>query len=255
MSYSKQKLIDIALAEVGYLEKSSKTLLDDKTVNAGDQNYTKYARDLDGISFFNGRKQGAYWCAVFVCWCFYKAFGKAAALKLLCQPSNTKNNCGAGCKYAMDYYRAKGQLYSTPEVGDQIFFYGSDGSSISHTGLVYKVSGSRVYTVEGNTSGGSSVIANGGEVATKNYTLGYKRIAGYGRPAYGEQTEFEAKVEAPEVDDTPYVKYTVKRGDTLWVIAKRNYGAGKYYTRIKEFNGLTSDKIKAGEVLKIPAID
>lgn len=253
MAYDKKKLIDIALAEVGYLEKETKANLDSMTGNAGDENYTKYARDLYGVGYFNGNKQGAYWCATFASWCFYKAFGKSAALKLQCQP--TKDNCGAGCKYAMDYYRVKGQLYSTPEVGDQIFFYGSDGSSISHTGLVYKVSGSRVYTVEGNTSGESSVIANGGEVATKNYTLGYKRIAGYGRPAYGEQAGFEEKVEAPEVDDTPYVKYTVKRGDTLWAIAKRNYGAGKYYTHIKEFNGLTSDKIKAGEVLKIPAID
>lgn len=255
MAYDKKKLIDIALAEVGYLEKETKANLDSMTGNAGDENYTKYARDLDAINFYNGRKQGAYWCDVFVDWCFVQAFGKSAALALTCQPTKAANNCGAGCKYSRQYYQQKGQLHDSPEIGDQIFFYSSDGSSISHTGLVYKVSGSRVYTVEGNTSGGSSVIANGGEVAKKNYTLGYKRIAGYGRPAYGEQAEFEEKVEAPEVEDTPYTTYTVKKGDTLWKIAKRNYGAGKYYTRIMEFNGLKSDKIKVGQVLKIPAID
>lgn len=246
MAYDKKKLIDIALAEVGYLEKETKSQLDDKTANAGDNNYTKYARDLDAISYFNGRKQGAYWCAVFASWCFYKAFGKSDALKLQCQP--TKDNCGAGCKYAMNYYKAKGQLHSTPEVGDQIFFWDSKGTTVSHTGLVYKVSSSRVYTVEGNTSGGSSVIANGGEVAKKNYTLGYKRIAGYGRPEFGEQ-------ETVETVETEYTTYTVKKGDTLWKIAKAHYGAGKYYTRIKEFNGLESDQIKPGQVLKIPAID
>ena len=252
MGYNKQKLIDIALAEVGYLEKETKSRLDDKTANAGDNNYTKYARDLDAVSYFNGRKQGAYWCAVFASWCFWKAFGKSAALKLQCQP--TKDNCGAGCKYARNYYKNKGQLHDIPEIGDQIFFYSSDGSSISHTGLVYKVSSSRVYTVEGNTSGGSSVVANGGSVAKKNYTLGYKRIAGYGRPEYGEQTEVDVE-ETVATDEAEYRLYTVQKGDTLWGIAKKQLGAGKRYTEIKELNGLKSDMIKPGQILKIPIID
>lgn len=41
-----------------------------------------------------------------------------------------------------------------------------------------------MYTVEGNTSGASGVIANGGGVCTKKYSLSYARIAGYGRPKY-----------------------------------------------------------------------
>lgn len=252
MGYNKQKLIDIALAEVGYLEKETKSQLDDKTANAGDENYNKYARDLDAINFYNGRKQGAYWCDVFVDWCFYKAFGKSAALSLTCQPTKADNNCGAGCKWSRQYYQQKGQLHSTPDVGDQIFFYSSDGSSISHTGLVYKVGGSRVYTVEGNTSGGSSVVANGGSVAKKSYTLGYKRIAGYGRPEYGAQEE--VKVEGTETVETEYKLYTVQKGDTLWKIAKKELGAGKRYVMIKELNGLKSDMIKPGQVLRIPII-
>ena len=46
MAYDRQKVISIALTEVGYLEKASNDQLDDKTANAGNKNYTKYARDM-----------------------------------------------------------------------------------------------------------------------------------------------------------------------------------------------------------------
>lgn len=251
MAYDKQKVISIALAEVGYLEKASKASLDDKTANAGSANITKYARDLDAISFFNGRKQGVAWCATFACWCFFKAFGKAAALKLLCQPTNTRNNAGAGCKHARNYFKAKGQLHDSPQIGDQIFFYSSDKSQISHTGLVYKVDEKKVYTVEGNTSSASGVVANGGAVAKKSYALSYNRIAGYGRPDYGTQVE-EVTVKEPEKEDlTGFETYTVKKGDTLWRIAQKTLGSGNKYKTIMTLNSLSSDKLKAGQVLKI----
>lgn len=186
MAYDKQKVIDIALAEVGYLEKATNDQLDDKTANAGRANYTKYARDLATYPFYNGKKYGVAWCDVFVDWCFVKAYGKDAALALTCQPTRAASNCGAGCKYSRNYYKAKGRLFNDPQPGDQIFFYSKDKSSISHTGLVYKVDGKKVYTVEGNTSESSGVVANGGGVFKKSYSLTYSRIAGYGRPDYGE---------------------------------------------------------------------
>ena len=83
----------------------------------------------------------------------------------------------------MNYYKNKGQLYSSPKVGDQIFFKNSSGE-ISHTGLVINVDKSYVYTIEGNTSTAAGVIANGGGVCKKKYNLNYNRIACYGRPQY-----------------------------------------------------------------------
>ena len=59
MAADKQKVIDIALGEVGYLEKASKSNLDDKTANAGSANITKYARDLASVSYFNGTSKGS----------------------------------------------------------------------------------------------------------------------------------------------------------------------------------------------------
>lgn len=174
-------VLKIAETEVGYFEKKSNASLYDKTANAGSNNYTKYANDFDTKyqSFYNGKKNGFAWCDVFVDWCFVTAFGETAARTMLYQPTKS---AGAGCPYSANYYRTNGAFYSTPKVGDQIFF-GTNGKE-THTGLVYKVDASRVYTIEGNTSSASGVVANGGAVAKKSYALNYKSIVGYGRPKY-----------------------------------------------------------------------
>ena len=178
------KVLEIALAEVGYLEKINNSQLDNKTANAGCGNFTKYARDLDNISgFYNGKKNGYPWCDIFVDWCFVKAFGIENAKKFLCQ---SNNSAGAGCTFSMGYYKLKGQFHSSPRAGDQIFF--GSGAESTHTGLVYKVDNSYVYTIEGNTSSASGVVANGGAVCKKSYALNYNRILGYGRPNYDGTT-------------------------------------------------------------------
>lgn len=185
-----EKLIATALGQVGYLEKATNAQLDDPTANAGNKNFTKYARDLDKLEIYNGRKNGYAWCDVFVDWCFLTTFGVEPGLKLLCQE---KGSCGAGVKYSAQYYQWAGRFVGVPQTGDQIFFFGADGKSWAHTGIVVKVDRTRVYTVEGNTSGASGVVANGGGVCRKSYALTDKSIAGYGRPdwtlipAEGEQ--------------------------------------------------------------------
>lgn len=177
------KVVRIALDEVGYLEKASNANLDSNTANAGSRNYTKYARDLDNIpGFYNGKKNGYAWCDVFVDWCFVQAFGVDKAKELLCQPDKS---LGAGCGYSMNYYKNKGQFHTKPAIGDQIFF--KSGSSITHTGLVYDVDKTYVYTIEGNTSSASGVVSNGGAVCKKRYKLSYNKIAGYGRPSYDKE--------------------------------------------------------------------
>ena len=46
--------------------------------------------------------------------------------------------------------------------------------------------------------------------------------------------------------------YTVKSGDSLWAIAAKQLGDGSRYNEIKTMNGLTSNTIHAGDVLKLP---
>lgn len=227
-AYYKSTLLNIAAAEVGYLEKASNSQLDDKTANAGKANFTKYARDLDAIGFYNGRKQGFAWCDVFVDWCFNKAFGKKAALALTYQPTDASKNCGAGCKYSRRYYQKKGRLFDTPEPGDQIFFWPADRSdpeAVAHTGLVYKVDSKKVYTIEGNTSGASGVIANGGGVCKKSYSLKYARIAGYGRPKYTKEAAGTSGSAATEAVKEPAQKDTGSASSTPETLRKGSKGA------------------------------
>ena len=163
------KIISLAKSEIGYHEKASNANLDNKTANSGSANYTKYARDLDALTnFYNGPKNGFAWCDIWYDWLFYKTFGAAMAMRMLYQP---ERSAGAGCTYSLGYYKANNRFYSTPQVGDQIFF--GTVSNSTHTGLVIEIKNGRVYTIEGNTSDG---------VYERNYILGASNIAGYGRP-------------------------------------------------------------------------
>lgn len=172
--YNPQKVIDVALSQVGYYEKASNSQLDDFTANAGDKNYTKYARDMDALKgFYNGPKQSFAYCDVFNDWCFVQAYGRAAAQYLLCQPDNSS---GAGCSFSAKYFDSKGQFYkSNPNPGDQIFF-GHGWDNVYHTGIVVEVTSTHVITVEGNTSD---------MVAKRKYALNDQSIFGYGRPRWG----------------------------------------------------------------------
>ena len=199
------RLLATARAEIGYLEKASNAQLDDKTANAGKNNWTKYARDLDGLgNIYNGRKNGFDWCDVFVDWCFVKTFGKAVGVQMIYQ---ALNGLGAGCKYSRQYYANAGRLYNDPQPGDQVFF--GDSSSIWHTGIVVKVEGGRVYTIEGNTSSDPGVVSNGGSVNDKSYPVGYKYFKGFGRPNW-ELAGYE------EDEDMDISKLTDEQVLQLW---------------------------------------
>lgn len=204
MSYDRQKVIDIAKAEVGYLEKSksaytkNNAILDQKTAGAGYDNYTKYGRDMHRI-LPSVMDFPAAWCDCFVDWCFVQAYGQAAARDLL---------CGAFNDYTVSsalYYKDKGRLDNTPEVGAQIFFSKTtEYTGVYHTGLVIAVSADKktVTTIEGNTSAtGSGIEANGGCVAKKTRSVTSKTL--FGHPAYND-----GKTAAKTESKTVSTKYT-----------------------------------------------
>lgn len=164
---AKAKLIACAEAEVGYVGKKTNAQLDDKTANTRGL-YTKYARDLDVLGYYNGRKNGYDFCDVFADWCFTECFGFPLGREMEYQPAKST---GAGCKYSLGFYKKAGACYSSPEVGDQIFFRGT--TDIGHTGIVVKVTDKYVYTVEGNVNK---------EVKARSYAKSNAKIAGYGRP-------------------------------------------------------------------------
>ena len=144
-------VIKVAQNEIGYLEKKSNAQLNSKTANAGYNNYTKYWRDVYPAY------QGQAWCACFISWIFMKTFGLAMAKKLLKH-------------WPYVYCPTLGSLFTknaNPKVGDIVIFYRN--GTFAHTGLVTKVQGDRFWTIEGNTSGASGIVANGGGVCAKSY--------------------------------------------------------------------------------------
>ena len=58
-------------------------------------------------------------------------------------------------------------LNANPKSGDIVIF--KHNGTFTHTGIVTSVNGDYFTTVEGNTSGGSTIIANGGGVCRKGY--------------------------------------------------------------------------------------
>lgn len=204
-------VINIALAEVGYLEKKSNKNLDSKTANAGSANYTKYGRDMHNL-YPAVMDFPAAWCDAFVDWCFYKAYGVANAKGLLCGDFDDYTVGSA------QLYKNKNAWGSTPKKGAQIFFKNS--SRICHTGLVYDFDSKYVYTVEGNTSGASGVIANGGGVCKKKYLRTNSKIAGYGYPKY----DTEPTTSTPSTSTTNTSSTTNARVKTGQTWLNDNYG-------------------------------
>ena len=193
------RLIAIAKGELGYLEKATNAQLESKTANAGSRNYTKYGA-------WYGLNPAA-WCAEFVSWCFGQLTGsKAGAQDMLC------GFLWTSCTAMYSAFKKDGRVFSTPKAGDIIVFNKAPGSStMAHTGIVTEVKGGRVYTIEGNTSAASGVIANGGGVAAKSYALGNNRIGGYLRPEYDPEPVTEKKTETKAEAKTMSVELLILR--------------------------------------------
>ena len=266
-------VVALAESEVGYREKASNASLDDPTGNAGGNNWTKYARDLDAIpDYYNGQKNGYAWCDVFVDWCFVKTFGEERGRQMLYQP---EQSAGAGCLYSAGYYKQNNAFHRTnPRLGDQIFFSYSPGE-YSHTGIIVDVNGNTITTVEGNTSD---------SVGHRTYETSNRSIAGYGTPNWdlaleiwerpwavvvnghivnsGDPQKEEAEAEQPKEDHSwspPLLKYDP---DNYFEAVKllqchlnvRNFNSGKadgYFgavtqaavNRAKTYYGLEADGI------------
>ena len=128
---AKNKLVNWCLEQVGYTE--------------GANNWNKYAPKWTAAGGWNAQNQP--WCDLFTDVAFIECFGVAAACAMTYQPM------GAGsalCKQSAQSYKGNGAFYQRPEVGDQVFFYAS--GDINHTGIVIRVVGGSIVTVEGNSS-------------------------------------------------------------------------------------------------------
>ena len=108
------------------------------------------------------------WCACFVSWCADQAgYIDAGIIPRF-----------SLCDDGITWFKNKGQWQDsgyTPAPGDIIFFdWDGDGYS-DHVGIVERVEGDKVHTIEGNTSD---------TCARRSYPLNSSQIQGYGIPIY-----------------------------------------------------------------------
>jgi nucleoid-associated protein YgaU len=74
-------------------------------------------------------------------------------------------------------------------------------------------------------------------------------------PAWGTPPDEPGQPDAAPADNAYTQWYEVKKGDTLWKIAKEVYGDGSLYPDIFKANQDTlsdPDKIQVGQMLRIP---
>lgn len=148
-----------------YLEKKTEAYLDDFIKNAGSNNYTKFARDVNNLG--QPGCQGQPWCAEYQFWKLAKIKGVTKALQIM----------GGGfynCVSITNHAKANGTWHSTPKVGALVIFRNG-----SHVADIQSFDSERIYTNEGNTSSISGVVANGGTVRNKSYLISDSSIDGY----------------------------------------------------------------------------
>ena len=111
---------------------------------------------------------------------------------------------------------------------------GASGNAASQSGL-YRVRKS--WADAASQTGAFAVLDNAKRCADEN--AGYSVFDENGKVVYTGKAAGSTS--------------TVQKNDTLWGIASRLLGNGTRYKEIKTLNGLTSDTIYAGQVLKIPS--
>ena len=172
-----------------YLEKKSNAYLDDFTKNAGNKNYTKFARDVNNWN--QPGCQGQPWCAVYQFWKLVKVFGLTKALQIM---GGGFYNCQSVTRHA----KQKGTWHSTPKKGALIIFRNG-----SHIGSVNSYDTTYVYTNEGNTSSVPGVVANGGACRNKKYKLTDSAIDGYVWIDYGTTEDQKSTETAVQLSKVP----------------------------------------------------
>ncbi len=206
-------ILRLATAEVGYKE--------------GANNSNKYG------AAFGGNYQP--WCAYFISWLAQQA---GILLDIIPQTG-----------YVPDYhtkYRAnfKKKAGYTPEPGDLIIFDFNNNGTGDHVGIVEKVNGNTLTTIEGNTSSGNSGSqTNGGGVYRRTRYLSSSTTMGFWQPNYQE-------------DNMQIRDLAVKDLDTgNNIIVKAGLQDNENFMRFRDVEKLAPVKIGYDAEKKMPTVE
>ncbi|MCQ2354581.1 MAG: SH3 domain-containing protein [Clostridia bacterium] len=206
----RRDVVSVALTQVGYHEGNSESEMHG-TNTSGSKNFVEYNRiygKLDNGEG-NGTSYGYSWCCAFVSWCMRQANVPTSVVTTEVSCPRMITWLKSNSKYVT---RSSGY---TPIAGDMIFFKSSTSSqTASHIGIVLGVSGSTVYTVEGNSNNNVSI---------RSYSLTDTYIVGYGIPKYTVKNNAEYDF-VPEITEKSLGKYKIT-ADSLNI----RKGAGTSY--------------------------
>ena len=221
----RDKIISVASAEVGY---------------TGTSTYSKYG-DWYGY-------QGV-WCTTIVLWCYNQtdsSLGTSLYGNVI--PS------GGNCNSMISWYENKGRYHKRsdgykPKAGDLVFFDWSGNGSSQHVGIVDYISGSTVYTIEGNCSG--QVKAR---MYTENGTKPYNNISaimGYSSPDFSKVSNGSNKTTAAKTT----TKKTTTKKQTTTTTKKTTSTTTEKTTEIKKVEKLSlaneSYELKIGDTVQL----
>lgn len=145
---------------------------------SGDDKYIRFYNEVAHTTF---DEDTTPWCAIF----------QTYHLRKVGIPTSVCPNF-AGCTTIRDSFLIPKGIWKlkgtyTPKPGDLILFDWEDtgNNKLDHVGMVIKVDGNKVYTVEGNSKGGYTTYG----VRYKSYPLTSSYIVGYGALNYESITD------------------------------------------------------------------
>jgi hypothetical protein len=221
------------------------------TISAADM--VRYARTFIGVKetpinsnnvIFNTAYYGkevhgsAYpWCATFQ----WYLFNTKGVKKLFYG--------GEKCAYTptiYDYYKKRGMTYSTPKVGDLVFYNWGSGR-IKHIGMVSEIIDSKTFkAVEGNTAIGND--SNGGEVMERVRKMG-SSVVGFARPDYSTTNQTNSSYNNGNISETKISigKKVVVEADVLNIRSKASTDSNSLVIGVVTHDStFTVDKVENG---------
>lgn len=155
------------------------------------------------------------WCAMFVTFC----------ARMAGVPTSVIPNF-ASCSVSLNtFFKPKGRWHPRtsgykPQPGDLIYYDWEKDSKVDHVGIVADIEGTKVVTIEGNTSNPAGKTKYDG-VYSKKVALTSTTIMGYVEPAYPGTT---AAPSSTETKVSTLVKGTYIKNFQTWL--NTNYKAG-----------------------------
>ncbi|MBP3523182.1 MAG: CHAP domain-containing protein, partial [Clostridia bacterium] len=179
----RKDLVAVAATQVGWSYQEKCFILDD----AGEKHYYSRYGDWYGAPYSD-------WCAMFVAFCAHYADIPESACPISASCRTWKDELER-----MGAYRSADSDYQ-PGRGDIVFFAWEGKGSPFHMGIVEKVSGRTIHTIEGNVGG----------VRRKQRTVSGDGIIGYGSMEAimahaGKLTEKPAATDAPGETESSFV--------------------------------------------------